>query len=159
MKKIKINLKFSFIYKLLSTLFCSIGLLYQCSQLLTQYFGNKTVVNIEVKRELYENLPAITFCIPSILSIESVANYDQQYQQNYEFYQKQIKPYHVNSTLYDKSKNNITYAYRIIDQIYNKILYEPNFLDIVIDNLSIPYAQDRLGLTIDGTLPGIYRNC
>ena len=158
MKKIKINLKFSFIYKLLSTLFCSIGLLYQCSQLLTQYFGNKTVVNIEVKRELYENLPAITFCFPSILSIESVAKYDQQYQQNYEFYQKQIKSYHINSTLYDKSKNNITYAYRIIDQIYNKILYEPNFLDIVIDNLSIPYAQDRLGLTIDGTLPGIYRN-
>ena len=155
MKKIKINLKFSFIYKLLSTLFCSLGLLFQCSQLLTQYFGNKTVVNIEVKRELYENLPAITVCIPRIVSIELVANYDQQYQQYYTYYQQLIKPYSENSTLYEKNENNITITFHNARQILNHILYEPNFLDIVIDNLSIPYAQDRLGLTIDGTLPGI----
>ena len=150
-------LSLSSLYKLLSSIFCSIGLLYQCSQLLSEYLTGKTVVNIEVKRELYENLPAITFCIPSILSIESVAKYDQQYQTNYEFYQKLIKLYNINSTLYAKRKNNITDAYLKIDQIYNKIFYEPNFLDIVIDNLSIPYAQDRLRLTIFGTLPGIYK--
>ena len=155
MKKFKINLKFTFIYKLLSSLFCSIGLLFQVSQLLTQYFGNKTVVNIEVKRELYENLPAITVCFPRILSIQSIAKYDQQHQENYEHYQQLMKTYYVNSTLYDKSKNNINSAYDKTNQIINQILYEPNFINLVMDNLSIPYSQDHQGMIIDGTFPGM----
>ena len=159
MNKSKIYLKFTFIYKLLSSLFCSLGLFFQCSQLFSQYFGNKTVVNIEVKRELYENLPAITVCFRSILSFELVAKYDQQYQQNYEYYQQLIKTYYVSSTLYDQNKKNITTVYQKLNLVFQKYLYESNFLDIVIDNLSIPYSPDFMVLRIEGTLPGINKFC
>ena len=155
MKKFNINLKLSLIYKLLSTLFCSMGLLYQFSQQLSQYFSDKTVVNIEIKRELYDNFPAITLCFPGLVSFESIANYDQQYQQDYEYYQQLMKTYYVNSSLYDESNINITFAYVKAYSIINKILYEPNFLHLVIDNLSIPYSQNNLLMSIEGTLPGI----
>ena len=45
------------IFRALSTIFCTTGLLYQSCQLLSQYMSGKSVVNIEVKRETYSHLP------------------------------------------------------------------------------------------------------
>ena len=146
----------SSIYKLLLSLFCSLGLFYQCSQLLIEYFSGKTVVNIEVKRELYDNLAAITVCFPSILSMESVGTYDKQYLENYEYYQKLINKYYKNSTIYYEIESDIKMAYKKVDLILEQILYEPDFLTMVIDNLSIPFSKDSQVLIIHGTLPGKY---
>ena len=60
--------------------------------------GN-TVVNVVVKQEVYENLPAFTFCFPQILSFESVANYDEDYKQYYEDYKKMNKVIKVDYSL------------------------------------------------------------
>ena len=65
------------VYKLLSIIICSVCLLYQCNQLLLQYSSGKTVVNIEIKRQSYESLPAITLCYPQIVSIKLIKNYCQ----------------------------------------------------------------------------------
>ena len=142
------------LFKVLSSLFCSTFLLYQFSQLLAQYISGKTVVNIEVKREIYENLPAITICLPQIVLIEALANYNQDYQIDYENYNVMLsKKYFSNLTLYNKIKQNLTdvFSKGILFLLNN--MNHKEFFDI-IENISLPYDQQYLNLNIDGNLQG-----
>ena len=130
---------FSFLYKFLSSLFCSIFLIYQFSDLLSQYMSGKTVVNIEVKRELYENLPAITLCLPQIVSMERHAKFNPQFQQDYHNYHKTMsKENLLNASKYNDIKPELTEIYW---NAYNSVgLYYTydDFLDLVINNISLP---------------------
>ena len=82
----------------MSLLFCSIFLVYQFSQLSSQYMSGKTVVNIEVNRELYENLPAITLCLPQIFLLEKLAKYDQEYQNYYYNYDEMLSEENISNS-------------------------------------------------------------
>ena len=133
--------KAKIVANILWTLFCLLGLLYQSIQLLTQYTSGNTVVNVEVKREVYENLPAFTFCFPYILSLESTVNFDDSYdrKQYYEEYWKIIKEIKTNDTLHGHYKFKMNFIYSQSDTIYHKYFYKPEFADFVMNNLSLPY--------------------
>ena len=122
------------IFRLFSTTFCAFGLLYQCYQLLSQYLSGKSVVNVEVKRELYPSLPAITLCYPEMVSMELAANYSDLYRHYYERYKDIIYIIDENKTRYDMFEENITNLYNaFIKQL------QPNMIKTVFNNLSLPY--------------------
>ena len=87
------NIKYRNIFRVLSTILCTTGLLYQSCQLLSQYMSGKSVVNIEVKREMYSHLPAITICYPEMVSMELAADYSDVYRHYYEKYMKVYEVY------------------------------------------------------------------
>ena len=87
---VKSFLSYSSLCKILSSLFCLSFLLYQLSQLLSEYMSGKTVVNIEVKREVYENLPAITLCLPLIVLLEKFVNSNPEHKQDYHNYNQML---------------------------------------------------------------------
>ena len=158
MKTIKMNSKLSIIYKLVSFLLCLSGLLYQWSQLFSQYLSGKTVVNVEVKREVYENLPAFTFCFPHILSLEAIAEFDDESKRNYEEYSKIIKEIKANYTLYEHYKMKMNLIYSGSNNIYHKFLFKPEFADILINNWSLPFKLTENYASVNvyaiGTLHG-----
>ena len=164
MKTIKMNSKLSIIYKLVSFLLCLSGLLYQWSQLFSQYLSGKTVVNMEVKREVYDNLPAFTFCFPYILSLEAIAKLDDESKRNYEEYSKIIKEIQANitymDTLYEHYKSQIESIYSGSFNIYHKYLFKPEFADILINNWSLPFKYNgnvaSQMVSLIGTLHGKY---
>ena len=65
-----------FIYKIVkrfSIIFiCLIGLLYQSYLLLDEYLLGKTVVSIYIRSHGTESLPAITLCLPGLLSMKKM---------------------------------------------------------------------------------------
>ena len=54
------------------------------SQFYETHMSGKTVVNIEVKREVYENLPAISVCLPQTIFLKDLAKHRPEYQKDYE---------------------------------------------------------------------------
>src|SRR5882724_6000840 len=50
------------------------GLIYQTSQLVSQYMKRQTVVNIKLEENIkYNKIPSITICFPQMISMESMA--------------------------------------------------------------------------------------
>ena len=144
-------------YKVLSTLFCLVGLLYQTSKLWSQYMFGKTVVNIEVKRQLYDNFPAITVCFKNMLSFESLANYSTKYLQYYYEYEEIVKIIEINKNLYQPYMSNLTFHYQKTLQFFHSIPNNSDVIDIFIDKLTIPYQIKYFQLIIDGTFRGKYK--
>ena len=140
------------IFRVLSTILCTTGLLYQSCQLLSQYMSGKSVVNIEVKREVLSNLPAITICYPEMVSMESAANYSDLYRHYYEKYKEVIKLVKWNRTLYDIHKENMTKIH--FDFINNFAFHIQQYMKIVINNVSLPfkYKRTRFVVTKNGSL-------
>ena len=150
------KMKLRIIFRVLSTILCITGLLYQSCQLLSQYMSGKSVVNIEVKREMYSHLPAITICYPEMVSMESGANYSDLYLHYYEKYKELIEITKRNSTIYDiySYKENIN---KIYYQFINNFLLRMNYdeyMKIVINNVSLPFKYERTRsiFTMNGTL-------
>ena len=150
-------LSFSSLYKIISSLFCSIFLLYQIIELFSQFLSGKTVVNIELKREIYENLPAITLCLPQIVSLEALAKYNPDYQRDYNISNEMLsQKYLMNTTLYNEIKPNLTKIYRGLFMSLFKFISNEDFFQIVIDNLSLPYDVEVLSVEVRGKLQGKY---
>ena len=148
-------LSISSLYKIFSSFFCSIFLVYQSSELLTEYMNGKTVDNIEVKRELYENLPAITLCLSQIISMEKLANFDQEYQQDF------LDNNEILSTKYFINSNEYYKIMPKLNEIYGKAYYyfrlhfnNRDFLNIIIDNISLPYDKPYMTVKIEGNFHG-----
>ena len=141
------------IFRVLSAIFCVSGLLYQSCQLISQYMSGKSVVNIEVKREINANLPAITICYPEIFSMEMIANFNQTYRDNYEKYKEMIDISIWNRTLYDKYKDNMTRLYSKFQ--YQNYLYQENytFIKAIMNNMSLTFKNvyDQMTYDINGT--------
>ena len=68
---------------LVLTFVCILGFIYQVYLVFNQYMLGKTVINIEVKRLITQPLPAITFCIPTLLSILKLSKLYQRFYQDY----------------------------------------------------------------------------
>ena len=162
------NLNISFIFKIISSMICSAGLIYQLEQLFSQYLSGKTVANVEVKKEINDNFPSFTVCFPLIFSLEAFANYFYDFKQQYEIYERMIEEIEevhlveIKENVYDNYKSNLTSIYQEIGDI-SKIrkLRIHNYHDVIIDNLSIPYIYKTayaIGTSISikavGFLPG-----
>ena len=150
-----IKISCSLIYRAFTTIFCSVCLIYQFSQLLSKYQSGKTVVNIDVKRELYENLPAITVCLPQIVSFEALANYSQEYREDYEFVKEWLsEKYLCNPTLYKEIDSKLTTLFINAHKSLLNFMPNENFFQLIIDNLSLPYDEQYLSVEINGNLQG-----
>ena len=162
------DLKFSFMYNIISSLICSAGLIYQLQQLFSQYLSGKTVVNVEVKKEINDNFPAFTVCFPLLFSLEGFANYFNDNKQQYEIYERmiqeieQVRNDEIRENLYEKYKSNLTSIYQEIDDFHKlSKLRIHNIYDVIIDNLSIPYINNirhaiktSISVKAMGNLPG-----
>ena len=49
-------------------LICSVGLMLQMSKLIEQYVQFNTIVNEDYESSRYKSLPAVTICLPKVLS-------------------------------------------------------------------------------------------
>ena len=87
------------VYKIISTLLCMSGLVYQCTQLLSQYISRQSVVNIEIKHEINANLPAITVCYPYLISFERMTEYyPNETEEQYKKYKNLFEYMRINNT-------------------------------------------------------------
>ena len=94
-------------------LFCSVGFILQMYMLIWQYIQFKTVVNVDYESSKYQSLPAVTICLPKLLSMKKVVEYFQRFNSSseqsdkvtkaYELYQSALSEFHVNrEQQYDK---------------------------------------------------------
>ena len=165
------NLKFAFIFKIISSFICSAGLLFQLTELFSEYLTGKTVVNVKVKKEIYDNFPAFTICFPRIFSLEAFAKHFEDYKQDYEIYKNMVDEIEYyddtdeakeKEERYEHYQSNLSSIYRKTDLIYeNKTLRNNNLYDFIIDNLSIPHIYNRpegisksISVTVHGNLKG-----
>ena len=126
--------------RIFSTIFCTTGLLYQSCQLLSQYMSGKSVVSIEVKREIHSHLPGITVCYPRMLSMEMVLNYREDFQiyinRTQELMKKAIKDRRLHEDLFRYLDN----VYGDLEMKLQQLIFtQPKFVNVVIDNLSLPF--------------------
>ena len=61
--------------RIISLSLCFTGFLYQTSQLFSQYLSGKTSVDNRVERLKHSELPAITVCLPTFVSMNKFADY------------------------------------------------------------------------------------
>ena len=61
-------------FRIIFTIVCVVGLLYQTSILYKQYSLGKTVVNMRVTQPNNDQLPGITICFHNLLSFERMAH-------------------------------------------------------------------------------------
>ena len=117
--------------------------------------SGKFVVNIEVRRELYENLPAITVCLPQIISLERLGNFNQKYYQDYLDYNEMLSQENIlNFTKYNENKQNLTNIYWKVHELFGHYSKYKNFFEVIIDNISLPYDEELIFVIIEGNLLG-----
>ena len=115
-------------------LICSLGFVVQLYMLIWQYIQFNTVVNVDFESSKYKSIPAVTICLPKLLSMKRVVEYYQRYNSSseqcanvtkaYETYQSAL----VNFSSFDN--NNMTR-----NVVLNSI-YKDNF-ESLIPNLTI----------------------
>ena len=59
-------------------LICSAGFVIQMYMLIWQYIQFNTVVNVDYEKTRYKSIPAVTICLPKILSMKRVVEYFQR---------------------------------------------------------------------------------
>ena len=114
----------------LLTIICSIGLLFQTSQILQQYLNKNTVINIEFRRNDINNLPAITVCYDKLFSFQSAVERYPEYKNIYENYTNFLKNYNISihhtKNFKEKSINSFIKRNKKYEIIYTE-LTEKNF--------------------------------
>ena len=90
------------------------GFIYQVYLISSQYMLGKTVVNIDVKRLKSQPLPAITVCIPRLLSIQKLSKLSEYNQVIYQDYMKLINEDIDNKSITNEIQQNLR-------RIYNNI--------------------------------------
>ena len=64
----------------------------------------KTVVNIEIKRLVAQTLPAITICIPALITISKLKQLNGFNEEFYQDYMKLLNEIYANQTLFEYKK-------------------------------------------------------
>ena len=116
------------IVNLVLILFCISGFVYQVYLIFNKYMLGKTVVNLEVKLLNNQPLPAITICIPYVLSISNLPKLKNF---NPKFYQDYID-------LVKESKINKTFTGEMKPFLFTK------YLDMVNNNFDKIENMDKL---------------
>ena len=106
--------KIRYILRLFCLIFTSIGFIYQSLQILTPYISGKTYAEYEFVMKSVTKLPAITVCLPELISFENVALNYPQWRNHYSIYLKTL-----NTSLKEDSVNNSAVEYfRSFKQIF-----------------------------------------
>ena len=128
-------------------LICALGFVIQMYMLIWQYVQFNTVVNVDYESSRYKSIPAVTLCLPKILSMKRVVEYFQRDNSSseqsanvtkaYEFYQTAL----VN---YSSIENNNKTRNEFINAIYNDNFHSliPNLTIMQLYELSIPISNE-----------------
>ena len=116
--KIRLN-RLSFktrrIIRYLVIICCGFGLVFQTTQLYSQYSKRQTVVNIKVEKNKHNSIPGITLCIPAMVSMERMADKFPELRPLFDEYKNRMK------NISENDYKNKTFVNEIND------LYEINF--------------------------------
>ena len=123
---------------------CFTGLMYQTSQLITQFISGKTVVNLEVRRINTDSIPAITLCLPQGISMKRIAEYETNFTGLYETYTKSIErvsefPRKMNATDLENEVRRIKDITQIM-MSYKELYARP--VAQIMSDLSIPFINE-----------------
>ena len=115
-------------------LICSVGFVLQLYMLIWQYVQFNTVVNVDYESSRYKSIPAITICLPKLLSMKRVVEYFQRYNSSNEQSANVTKAYEIyQAALMNFSSidnNNMT------SNVFMNSIYRDNF-ETLIPNLTI----------------------
>ncbi|CAG2167826.1 unnamed protein product, partial [Oppiella nova] len=103
------------LFRVLISLVCLSGFLYQANEIISQYMTGRTFVNIKIERLKERHLPAITVCAPGVLSWAAYMSTSSEFTNTSE-------PLADNSTTYYRYVNNIMHHKNIsLDDFYNRL--------------------------------------
>ena len=128
-------------------LFCCTGFVIQAYLLILDFAKFQTLVNVDHDISKYKTLPAITICLPKILSIKRVFEYFQrdnsssEQRENvtkaYELYQAAI----LNFSLIETNKTRKMFMNSIYEDNFDSLI--PNLTIMQIYEMSIPMSDGR----------------
>ena len=112
------------LFRVCSIIFCTTGLIYQSSQLLTQYLSGKTYASIKIGRIFNDTLPSITVCSNNFFSASKLSGFDTKLDKLFIEYRELHKlHYTAINTHYDYTHGeNLTNIHNKILQYYNYII-------------------------------------
>ena len=140
MDSILSKISFKFIFKLISFIICLIGLLYQSSELLTQYLSGKTYASIKFGMIFNDTLPAITVCYPFFFSGSKLSGFDQELDRIHEEYMVSFK---LRNEMYNHELETILGSIgHKIEQFYIKISMKKSLSINEIFNYTQPFKFD-----------------
>src|SRR5690348_4993191 len=119
-KKIKIEL----IIRIVFTILCFVGLLYQTIEIHTNYMSGNTITKINFQRNNEEYLTGISICSPFILSMENIANYNEFTKIKYKQYKHLLNLKENTNELNEINiiNNNLTEIYNSVIIYFNDII-------------------------------------
>ena len=120
------------------TLFCVCGFVYQVYLIFNKYMLGKTVVNLELKLLKDQPLPAITICIPYVLSISNLTKLNNFNPEYYQDYINLVKESNINKTFKEIGKRNLLTMYiEMMNNNFDKIENLDKLFELSISHGSI----------------------
>ena len=135
----------------------SVGFILQLYMLIWQYVQFNTVVNVNYESSKYHSLPAITICIPKLLSMKKVVEYFQRDNSSSEQSDKVTKAYELYQAAlknFSSVENNNMTKNKFINSIYkdNFESLVPNLTIMQLYEMSIPISNQSLFLVVGNKL-------
>ena len=125
-----------------------VGFLYQTSELLSVYLSGKTSVDNRVERLKHSELPAITVCLPTFVSMDKFAEHllknstNQTLRQTYDDYQNFIKTTNKQSNEQANSSQNKFWKLFVKDTFLDlNVTMAEVFDKISVDSLNLSHFQ------------------
>ena len=141
MNSIFSKLGIQLLFKIFSIIFCTTGLLYQSSQLLSQYLSGKTYASIKIGKIFNDTLPALTFCSFNFFSASKLSGFHHDLDQLHEEYFEISKLRSDNG--YDSELElNISRIRNKIEEYYVKITMNKSLAIMEIFNFTQPFNFD-----------------
>ena len=128
-----IRVKRKNLIRLIISIICLCGLLYQAGIIYTQFMLGKTIISLEIGRLPDERPPALTICYPAMFSIERAAQYDPRFT---ELNQRNLQSFR---DVQNQSKMWNIYVDTFLN--YTNEMLENNGLDmnVLYNNISVQY--------------------
>ena len=129
------------LFKMFSFIFCATGLLYQSSQLLSQYLSGKTYASIKIGKIFNDTLPALTICSFNFFSASKLSGFNPDLDKLHEEYFEASKSWSGN--YYDSwLEQNLSSVRSKIGEHYFKITMNKSLAIIEIFNFTLPFNFD-----------------
>ena len=138
--KIKINSKS--IYKIVTRLLCFLGLLFNATDLLREYWQGETSVSILIERKINNTLPAITLCYPYSISFKKISQLNDKYQNSYNAYLGHLFNHSFDGSAFDLVQMRNIY-HIVINEVFEQINNFSLNINQVFNNYSIDLHNDQ----------------
>ena len=129
--------RFKKLFRISYWILCSVGFLYQTSQLFSVFFGGKTISDNRIERLRFSELPAITLCMPWFMSIEKFGKKFPHYNSTNRFWELLKNATAINEK--DVDHTPFEFVYREIHYNFTneQVQFANVFEDLSIDDLNI----------------------